>query len=265
MTSETGLQAEALTLGYGEARIVHGLSAKLPAGRFTAILGPNGCGKSTLLKALSRQMRPQGGKVRLDGRDIAAFGTKEAARALGLLGQGAEPPEGLSVEALVRQGRYPHRGPFSPWATADQHAVERALAQTGLKALRDRPVEALSGGQRQRAWIAMVLAQSAPVLLLDEPTTWLDLRHQLDILGLMRRLVDDEGLTVIAVLHDLDQAARHADHVVMMKAGRIVAEGPVRETLTSERLAEVFGVSVEVLEDPRTGRPLCIPRAVLPN
>lgn len=263
--AQAGLVAEALTLGYGALPIVDSLSVTLPKGRFIAILGPNGCGKSTLLKALSRQLAPLQGQVLLDGRAIADLGSKQAARALGLLAQGAEPPEGLSVEALVRQGRYPHRGPFSPWQACDQRAVDRALHQTGLTELRDRPVEVLSGGQRQRAWIAMVLAQDAPVLLLDEPTTWLDLRHQLEVLGLMRRLVDEGGLTVIAVLHDLDQAARHADHVVMMKAGRIVAEGGVRVALTKDRLAEVFGVDVDVLEDPATGRPMCVPRSILPE
>ena len=256
------LCAEGLSLGYDGLRIAEGLSLTLAKRRFTAILGPNGCGKSTLLKALARQLAPQAGRVLLDGRDIAGMGSKEAARALGLLAQGAEPPEGLSVEALVRQGRYPHRGPFSPWTQADTEAVERALQRTGLAPLRHRPVEALSGGQRQRAWIAMVLAQAAGVLLLDEPTTWLDLRHQIEVLGLMRRLVDIEGMTVVAVLHDLDQAARHADEVVMMKAGRIVATGDIAATLRPDLLAEVFGVHIDVSPDPVTGRPLCIPRGL---
>lgn len=262
MTSDTGLSAEGLTLGYSDASVIEDLSLALPAGQFTAILGPNGCGKSTLLKALARQLVPQAGRVLLDGKAIAGMGAKAAARALGLLGQGAEPPEGLSVEALVQQGRYPHRGPFSPWRTADSAAVERALQRTGLADLRGRAVDTLSGGQRQRAWIAMVLAQEAPVLLLDEPTTWLDLRHQIEVLGLMQRLVEDEGLTVIAVLHDLEHAARHADHVVMLKAGRVLAQGPVNQALRPDLLAQVFGVQVEVRPDPGSGRLLCIPRGL---
>lgn len=258
----TGLTADRLTLGYHKQTILEGLSVTFPKSRFTAILGPNGCGKSTLLKALARQITPRAGRVLLDGRAIASLSTKEAARQLGLLAQGSVPPEGLTIEALVRLGRYPHRGPFSPWQAVDSAAVESALIRTGLADLRNRPLEALSGGQRQRAWIAMVLAQAAPVLLLDEPTTWLDLRHQIEILGLMRQLVDDEALTVIAVLHDLDQAARHADHLVMMQAGRILAEGTVADTLRPDLLAQVFGVTVDVIPDPATGRPLCIPRGL---
>lgn len=262
MTSDPGLAARDLTLRYGPATVAEGLSLRLPPRHLTAILGPNGCGKSTLLRALARQLVPQAGAVTLDGRALATLGTKETARHLGLLSQGVEPPDGLSVEALVRQGRYPHRGTFSSWTAEDETAVQRALDRTALTELRDRMVDTLSGGQRQRAWIAMVLAQSAPVLLLDEPTTWLDLRHQIEVLGLMRHLVDSEGLTVIAVLHDLDHAARHADHVVMMRDGQIIAEGHVRETLRPDLLAQVFGVTVEVLEDPRSGRPLCIPRGL---
>lgn len=262
MTSDKGLSARDVTLGYAGAPVIAGLSLALPAGQFTAILGPNGCGKSTLLKALARQLAPRAGQVLLDGKAIAGLGSKQAARALGLLAQGAEPPEGLNVEALVQQGRYPHRGPFSPWREADSAAVERALAHTGLVHLRDRAVDTLSGGQRQRAWIAMVLAQEAPVLLLDEPTTWLDLRHQIEVLALMRRLVEDAGLTVVAVLHDLDHAARHADHVVLMKAGQVLAQGGVREALQPDLLAQVFGVRVDVRPDPESGRLLCIPRGL---
>lgn len=257
------LSAQSLTLTYPSRTVAKDLTLTLPKGQFTAILGPNGCGKSTLLKALARQITPQAGQVLLDGQALASMAPKEAARQLGLLSQGAEPPEGLTVEALVCQGRYPHRGAFSPWRETDAQAVAQALDATSLTHLKDRPLSALSGGQQQRAWIAMVLAQSAPVLLLDEPTTWLDLRHQIETLSLMRVLVDG-GLTVIAILHDLNQAARYADHIVMMKDGRVLAQGTPQETIRPNLLAQTYGVKVDVIPDPKTGRPLSIPRGLNP-
>lgn len=259
-----GLVAEGVAIGYGRGRVVEGLDLCIPPGRFTALIGPNGCGKSTILRALAGLQRPEAGRILLDGGDIARIGAKALARRVGLLAQSAAAPEGLRVEELVRQGRYPHRPFLGGWRAEDAAAVEAALARTGLSPLRDRPLDELSGGQRQRAWIAMTLAQESGILLLDEPTTYLDLAHQVEVLGLMRRLVDAEGATVVAVLHDLTQAARYADRLALVRAGRIVAEGPPAEVLTVEAVREVFGVEAAILTDPETGGPLCLPRRIQP-
>lgn len=255
-----GLVAEGIALSYGRSRIVEGLHLRIPPGRFTAFLGANGSGKSTILRALAGLHRPDAGSIKLDGSDFAAIGARARARRVSLLSQNATAPEGLTVEELVRQGRYPHRPMFGGWSTADAEAVEAALEATATTELRARPLERLSGGQRQRAWVAMTLAQESDVLLLDEPTTYLDLAHQAELLGLLRRLVDTGGRTVVAVLHDLIQAARHADHVVLIGLGGVLAEGPPSRVLTPDTLRAAFGVEVTILRDPETGGPLCLPR-----
>ncbi|MFC5907737.1 ABC transporter ATP-binding protein [Streptacidiphilus monticola] len=255
------LAAHALTLRYGGRPVVDGLDVALPEGKVTAIVGPNGCGKSTLLRGLSRLLAPAAGQVTLDGEDVQRLPAKALARRLGLLPQQPTAPEAVTVEGLVRLGRYPHQGMLGGWSPADQAAVERALELTGTGGLRDRLVDELSGGQRQRAWIALALAQETDLLLLDEPTTFLDLRHQLEVLDIVARLQAESGRTVAMVLHDLGQAARYADHLVVLTAGAVAAEGAPAEVLTAELVEEVFGVPCVVLPDPETATPLIVPRA----
>ncbi len=254
-----GLVAENVTLAHGRVRIVEHLDLRVPPGRFTAILGANGSGKSTILRALAGLHRPAAGTIRLDGTDLAAIGTRARARRIGLLAQGALAPEGLTVEELARQGRYPHRSFLGGWSAADAAAVEAALRATATTELRGRPLEKLSGGQRQRAWVAMTLAQESDILLLDEPTTYLDLAHQADLLALLRRLVDGGGRTVVAVLHDLIQAARHADHIVLLGPAGILAQGAPSHVLTPDNLRSAFGIEVTILKDPGSSGPLCLP------
>ncbi|MFF4157681.1 ABC transporter ATP-binding protein [Streptomyces sp. NPDC001678] len=255
------LAAHGLTLGYGGTTVVDGVDLTLPGGAVTAVVGPNACGKSTLLRGLARLLAPTAGTVTLDGAGIHRMSARALARRMGLLPQQAVAPEGITVEALVRLGRYPHQKLLTPWSKADQAAVEEALARTGTAALRDRAVDELSGGQRQRAWIALALAQDTPLLLLDEPTTFLDLRHQLDVLDLVEELNAEAGRTVVMVLHDLGQAARYADHLVVMCDGRPAAAGPPAEILTAGLVEEVFRVPCRVVPDPETGTPLVVPRA----
>lgn len=254
-----GLAAEGIALSYGRNRIVEGLDLRIPPGRFTAILGANGCGKSTILRALAGLHRPDAGTILLDGADMARLGARARARRIALLAQSGGVPDGLTVEELARQGRYPHRSLLSGWSAADAAAVEAALQATATTALRARPLAQLSGGQRQRAWVAMTLAQQSDILLLDEPTTYLDLAHQAELLGLLRRLVATGGRTVVAVLHDLIQAARHADNIVLLDRGRILEQGAPSRVLTPDALRAAFGVEVTILKDPDTGGPLCLP------
>ncbi|MEH6377653.1 ABC transporter ATP-binding protein [Streptomyces sp. KLMMK] len=256
-----GLAAHGLSLGYAGRTVVDGVDLAVPGGAVTAVVGPNACGKSTLLRGLARLLAPTAGTVTLDGADIHRMPARALARRLGLLPQQAVAPEGVTVEGLVRLGRYPHQRMLTPWSKADQAAVEAALARTGTDVLRDRPVDQLSGGQRQRAWIALALAQDTPLLLLDEPTTFLDLRHQLDVLDLVEELNTEAGRTVVMVLHDLGQAARYADHLVVMCDGRPAAAGPPADVLTAELVEEVFQVECRVVPDPETGTPLVVPRA----
>ncbi|MDR2256835.1 MAG: ABC transporter ATP-binding protein [Arthrobacter sp.] len=253
------LSARAATLAYDGRTIASELSLEVPAGEFTVVVGPNACGKSTLLRALSRLHRPAAGSIVLDGEDIHSLDTKSVARRVGLLPQSAIAPERMVVRDLVARGRSPHQGLFRQWSEADHRAVQRALELTGTTELAARPVDELSGGQRQRVWLALVLAQDTETILLDEPTTFLDLAHQLDILGLCRRLRGQQGRTVVAVLHDLNQAARYGTHLVAMNEGRIVAAGPPSEVVTSELVREVFGVEALVTTDPVTGTPLVVP------
>ncbi len=253
------IQAENLSLGYDSgANIIHQLTLTLTPGHITALVGPNGCGKSTLLRGLSRLLKPAHGAVYLDGQDIHAMKAKDLARQLGILPQAPTAPEGLTVHELVAQGRYPHQNWFQQWSGDDERIVAEALEQTNLTLFADRPVDTLSGGQRQRAWIAMALAQQTNVLLLDEPTTYLDLAHQIDVLDLLAEL-NEQGRTIVMVLHDLNQAARYADTIVALRGGQIVAQGTPDQVITSENILQVFGLDADVIVDPVTGTPLCVP------
>ena len=262
MSGRTSLHASALELWYGDRRVVANLSLDLPDGRITTIIGPNACGKSTLLRSLARLLKPRAGGVYLDGQTIQRMPSKEVARRIGLLSQQSNAPEGLTVEDLVRRGRYPHQGFLQPPTRADHDAVERAIELAGVASLRYRDVDELSGGQRQRAWIAMALAQDTPLLLLDEPTTYLDIAHQLDVLGLMHRLNRDEGRTVVMVLHDVNEAAAISDRIVAMRDGAIVADGHPSDVLRPALLRQTFGVSCDVLTHPVERRPVSVPRGV---
>ncbi|MFB8216396.1 MULTISPECIES: ABC transporter ATP-binding protein [Streptomyces] len=258
-TAEPDLRAEGLHLGYDDRAVVSGLDLAVPPGRITAIVGANACGKSTLLRALARLLAPREGAVSLDGRALHTIPTRELAQQLGILPQSPVAPEGLTVIDLVNRGRSPHQTWWRQWTKADEQAVHDALAATGTTDLADRAVDELSGGQRQRAWIAMAVAQGTPVLLLDEPTTYLDLAHQIDVLDLVVDLNRREGRTIVMVLHDLNQACRYADHVIAMKKGAIVAEGAPADVITAETVEDVFGLRCQVTTDPVSRTPLVIP------
>ena len=260
MTESHSLSAESLTLSYGDRTIVEGLDLTIPPGRITAIVGANGCGKSTLLRALARLIVPRAGQVVLDGKALHGRPTKEIARTLGLLPQSPIAPEGIAVADLVGRGRHPHQRLLARWSAHDYEVVARALAATGIEEFADRPVDELSGGQRQRAWIAMALAQETDILLLDEPTTFLDVAHQIDVLDLLTDLNRDHGTTIVMVLHDMNLAARYADHLFALCAGRVVAGGPPREVMTSELIREVFDLDALVVPDPVSGSPIVLPR-----
>ncbi len=253
------LSADAVTLRYGERTISQDLSLAIPDGSFTVIVGPNACGKSTLLRALSRLLVPVAGQVILDGRHISQFPAKEVARRLGLLPQSAVAPEGITVADLVARGRYPHQSFLRQWTDADEQAVAEAMQATDVAALSDRLLDELSGGQRQRVWIAMVLAQQTPILLLDEPTTFLDIAHQIELMELLADL-NDAGRTVVAVLHDLNQACRYASHLIAMRDGRIAAQGAPGAIFTEQLVQEVFGLPAVIIADPVSGTPLVVPR-----
>jgi iron complex transport system ATP-binding protein len=257
------LQAVGLKLGYGDRIVVDGLDLGIEAGTVTTIIGPNGCGKSTLLRALGRLLKPSGGEVLLDGKRIDKMPSKEVARILGVLPQAPTAPEGLTVADLVARGRHPHQTWYRQWSSDDEAAVSEALSMTGLLDLGERPLDELSGGQRQRAWISMALAQGTDLLLLDEPTTFLDLAHQIEVLELVRRLHSELGRTVVMVLHDLNLAARYADRLVAMRDGKVVAAGTPADVLTEGLLAEVFDLDAKVIEDPVAGTPLVIPIGTL--
>lgn len=252
------LEACGVELAYDRRVISTDLSVTVPDGSFTVIIGPNASGKSTLLRGLAHLLSPRAGQVVLDGRDIASYRPKEVARRLGLLPQTSIAPDGITVAELVARGRFPHQRLLQPWSAEDEAAVADALAATQTTELSTRPVAELSGGQRQRVWVAMVLAQQTPVVLLDEPTTYLDIAHQIELLELFSRL-NREGRTLVAVLHDLNHAARYATHLVAMKDGAIVAEGPPAEVITSALVEEVFGLPNVLIEDPVTGGPLVVP------
>ncbi|MEU6223342.1 ABC transporter ATP-binding protein [Streptomyces sp. NPDC047042] len=257
--AEPDLRAKGLRLSYDNRVVVDGLDLAVPPGRITAIVGANACGKSTLLRALARLLAPREGAVHLDGRALQSIPTRELAQRLGILPQSPVAPEGLTVLDLVNRGRSPHQTWWRQWSKTDEEAVHEALAATNMTDLADRAVDELSGGQRQRAWIAMAVAQGTPVLLLDEPTTYLDLAHQIDVLDLITDLNRRENRTVVMVLHDLNQACRYADHVVAMKSGRIVAEGQPSEVITAETVEDVFDLTCRITLDPVSATPMVIP------
>ena len=255
------LRAAEVTLAYDQRVIAENLSVDIPDHSFTVVVGPNACGKSTLLRALARLLRPAAGAVLLDGQAIGSHPAKKLARILGLLPQSPIAPDGITVADLVARGRYPHQGLLRQWSAEDERVVAESMAATGVGELADRYVDELSGGQRQRVWIAMALAQQTPLLLLDEPTTFLDIAHQIEVLDLCARLHEEQGRTLVAVLHDLNHAARYATHLVAMREGRVVAQGPPAEVVTAELVEEVFRLPCRVIEDPETGTPLVVPAA----
>ncbi|WP_277371341.1 ABC transporter ATP-binding protein [Rhodococcus rhodochrous] len=259
MTAAHTLIAENLELGYGNRTVVENLDLKVPPGRITCIVGANACGKSTLLRSMSRLLSPRGGHVLLDGKDVHRLPAKKLARTLGLLPQSPIAPEGIVVADLVGRGRHPHQRVLSRWSREDDAAVADALAATHTTELAERSVDELSGGQRQRVWIAMVLAQQTDLLLLDEPTTFLDVSHQVEVLDLLTDLNRDRGTTIVMVLHDLNLAARYADHLVAMADGSIYASGDPSDVLTGETVKAVFGLDSRVISDPVSGKPLVLP------
>lgn len=257
------LSAEHLTLTYGRGSdrkiVASDLSIAIPDGELTVIIGPNACGKSTLLRTLSRLLQPTQGQVYLDGQLIQNYSTRAVARRLGLLPQNSIAPGDITVKALVARGRYPHQGLFNRWCSADEAVVQQAMVATGVAGLAARPVDQLSGGQRQRVWIAMVLAQQTPLLLLDEPTTWLDIAHQIDLLELLQTLNQEQHYTLVVVLHDLNQACRYATHLVAMRDGCIVAQGRPADIVTPDLIEQVYGLSCQIIHDPVAHTPMIIP------
>ncbi|GAA0614458.1 ABC transporter ATP-binding protein [Kutzneria viridogrisea] len=256
----TRLQAENLTLAYDSRVVATELSVRIPDGSFTVIIGPNACGKSTLLKALARMLKPLQGVVHLDGKAISSYRSKEVARMLGLLPQSSTVPGGITVADLVSRGRFPHQRLLRQWSEQDEAVVNAVMRRTGVHELADRVVDELSGGQRQRVWLAMVLAQQTSILLLDEPTTFLDIAHQIEVLDLCADLHEDNGHTVIAVLHDLNQACRYASHLVVLRPGGVVAaQGPPAEVMSAELVQEVFGLRCRIATDPESDTPMVVP------
>lgn len=258
-TGSARLEASGLTLGYADTDVVRDLDLQVPHGKVTVVVGANACGKSTLLRGLARLLRPRSGAVLLDGEAIHRLPTKQVARTLGLLPQNPITPEGVTVADLVGRGRHPHHGAFSRWTAEDEQAVAEALVLTDTLELADRMVDELSGGQRQRVWIAMALAQGTDFLLLDEPTTYLDVAHQVEMLDLLAELNARRGTTIVMVLHDLNLSARYADHLVALLHGRIAAEGSPREVVTEEVVRTVFGLDNRVIDDPVSHTPLVVP------
>ncbi|MBO8172472.1 MAG: ABC transporter ATP-binding protein [Bacillaceae bacterium] len=252
------LQGERVTISYGTSRIIENLDIEIPKGNITTIIGPNGCGKSTLLKALARIMKPDGGSILLNGKEIMKQSTKEIAKQMAILPQTPTAPDGLTVGELVSYGRFPYQKGFGKLTDHDRKVIDWALSITGTIPFKHRPVDALSGGQRQRVWIAMALAQETELILLDEPTTYLDLAHQLEVLEILYALNKNEKRTVVMVLHDLNHASRFADYIIAMKNGEIVSQGKPQEVMTRENLREVFQINAEIVQDPRLNKPVCL-------
>ncbi|PVY30956.1 ABC transporter ATP-binding protein [Williamsia muralis] len=259
MTTTHSLTIENLTLGYGNRNVIEKLDLTIPPGQVTAIVGANACGKSTLLRSMSRLLAPRTGRVVLDGKEVHRTPAKQLARTLGLLPQSPIAPEGITVADLVGRGRHPHQGMFARWSKEDDSAVAEALDATETAALADRPVDELSGGQRQRVWIAMALAQHTDLLLLDEPTTFLDVSHQIEVLDLLTDLNQQRGTTIVMVLHDLNMAARYSDHLIALADGTLHASGKPAEVLTEDTVRAVFGLESQVITDPTSGKPLMLP------
>jgi len=253
------LSTNQLTLAYGSRRIVENLNLSVPDGKITSLVGANGSGKSTILKSLARILNPQSGGVFLDGKQIHRQPTKEVAKQLAILPQNPTSPEGLTVRELISFGRYPHQRGFGTLSAEDNRMIDWAMQATGMSEFHDRAVDQLSGGQRQRAWIAMALAQGTEVLLLDEPTTFLDMAHQIEVMNLLEKLNREQKRTIIMVVHDLNHAARFSQHLVALKRGTVLYEGNPEEVMTPAMLRDVFGIDADVIPDPRTGAPLCLP------
>ena len=253
------LETKRLTLGYDGSPIIQDLDLAIPSEKITTLVGPNGCGKSTLLRGLARLLKPRRGSVALDGKDISKLATKAVAKRLGILPQSPIAPEGLTVRDLVAQGRYPHQNWLQQWSKDDEKMVSWALELAGMTEFAERPLDNLSGGQRQRAWVAMTLAQDTEILLLDEPTTFLDLAHQIEILDLLLDLNETQDRTIVMVLHDLNQAARYADHLVVVQQGEIYNQGTPAQVMTETMVKTVFGVESRIIADPVAGTPMCIP------
>lgn len=258
------LSAADLRVGYGDHAVIDGLALEIATGTITALVGPNGSGKSTLLKTLARLLKPSGGAVYLDGKAISSMPTAAIARDLAILPQGPSAPAGLTVRELVEQGRFPHVGALRMLRYQDHAAITAALELTGMREFAHRPIDGLSGGERQRAWVALTLAQETPILLLDEPTTFLDIGHQLEVLDLVRQLNQERAMTIVLVLHDLNQAARYSQRMVALQQGRVVADGAPKAVLTPVLLEQVFGVRANIVIDPASGTPVCLPYAVVP-
>jgi len=255
------LKAKNITIGYKELPVSSNINVEIPDHSFTVIIGPNGCGKSTLLKGLSRLVKPFSGDVLLDEKSITSYTSKEVAKILGLLPQSATAPSGILVRDLIARGRFPHQTFFRQWSTKDVLAIDEAIEATGLTSLLDHSVDELSGGQRQRVWITMVLAQQTPYLLLDEPTTYLDITHQMELMDLCYELYREKGRTIVAVLHDINQACRYATHIIAMESGKIIATGSPKNVITKANIKRIFGLESIIIDDPISKTPLVIPKS----
>lgn len=252
------IRTKDLNISYGNLDIVKDLNLEIPKGKITTIIGANGCGKSTILKTLARIIKPKSGLIYINDKELNSQDSKELAKAMAVLPQSPQAPNGLTVEELISYGRFPHQKGFGKLKDEDKDIINWALEKTRISEFRDRPIEALSGGQRQRAWIAMALAQETDILLLDEPTTYLDLAHQLEVLKLLEELNKKEGRTIVMVIHELNNAARFADHMIGVKKGKIVCQGTAHEVMTKENLREIFNIDAEIVNEPKSGKPVCI-------